>query len=110
MVLRGLRVAVFASGVLALAAMGNAAAQDQVAPGLSAADVDRNSPPYLTSVETRVTIRPDLTAVTIATVRLKILRDSAIRSLGQRSLTSSESTYPLKSSRPSRKNRMARRS
>ena len=95
MVLRGLRVAAFASVVLALAAMGNAAAQDQVAPGLSAADVDRNSPPYLTSVESRVTVRPDLTAVTIATVRLKILRDSAIRSLGQRSLTSHESTYPL---------------
>ena len=28
-------------------------------------------------------------------MRLKILRDSAIRSLGQRSLTSHESTYPL---------------
>ena len=95
MALLGLRVAAFASVVLALAAMGNAAAQDQVAPGLSAVDVDRNSPPYLTSVESRVTVRPDLTAVTIATVRLKILRDSAIRSLGQRSLTSHESTYPL---------------
>ena len=51
MALLGLRVATFASVVLALAAMGNAVAQDQVAPGLSAADVDRNSPPYLTSVE-----------------------------------------------------------
>ena len=95
MVLRGLRVAAFASVVLALAAMGHAAAQDQVAPGPPAADVDRNSPPYLTSVESHVTVRPDLTAVTIATVRLKILRDSAIRLLGQRSLTSVESTNPL---------------
>ena len=43
MALRGLRAAAFASVVVALAAMGNSAAQDQVAPGLSAADVDRNS-------------------------------------------------------------------
>ena len=91
----GLRVAAFASVVLALAATGNAVAQDQVAPVPSAGDVDRNSPPYLTSVESRVTVRPDLTAVTIATVRLRILRDGAIRLLGQRSLTSSETTYPL---------------
>src|SRR5882724_10870439 len=59
MVLRGLWIAAFASAVLALTTMGNAAAQDQVAPGLSAADVDRNSPPYLTSIESRVTVRPD---------------------------------------------------
>jgi transglutaminase-like putative cysteine protease len=95
MVLRGLRVAAFASVVLALAALGNAAAQDQVAPGPPAADADRNSPPYLMSVEARSTVQPDLTAATIGTVRLKVLRDSAIRSLGQRSVTSFGSTYPL---------------
>ncbi len=95
MVLRRLWVAELASVTVALAAVGYAAAQDQAAPVLSAADVDRNSPPYLSSIESRVTVHPDLTALTETTVRLKILRDSAIHSLGQRSLTSIESTYPL---------------
>src|SRR5689334_1397490 len=94
MMLPGLRIAAFVSVVVALAAVSNAAAQDQAAPGPSA-DADRNSPPYLMSVEARSTLRPDLTAVTIGTVRLKVLRDSAIRSLGQRSVTSFGSTYPL---------------
>ena len=93
--LGGLRVAAFGSAILALAAAGHAAAQDQVAPGLSTADADRNSPPYLASLESRVTIQPDLTAVTVTTARLKILRESAIRLMGQRSLTSLETTYPL---------------
>ncbi len=94
MMLPGLRIAAFASVVVGLAAVSNAAAQDQVAPGPSA-DADRNSPPYLMSVEARSRVQPDLTAETIGTVRLKVLRDSAIRSLGQRSVTSFGSTYPL---------------
>jgi transglutaminase-like putative cysteine protease len=90
------RVAAFGAVFLALVAWNKAAAQvDQAASGPATADLDRNSPPYTSSVESRLTIRPDLTAVIDTAVRLKVLRESAIRSLGQQSLTSSESTGPL---------------
>jgi transglutaminase-like putative cysteine protease len=66
-----------------------APAAAQLAP--AAGDADRNSPPYTISVDARVTIRPDLTATADTTTRLKVLRDSAIRTLGQQSLPYVES-------------------
>ena len=46
-------------------------------------DEDRNSPPYTMAVDARVAVRPDLTATIDNTVRFKVLRESAIRTLGQ---------------------------
>ena len=43
----------------------------------------------------RVVVRPDLTAAVVKTVRYKILRESAIRSLGQQNLSYVESLNPL---------------
>jgi len=65
------------------------------APAPSANDADRNSPAHTLSAEVGITIRPDLTATTDSTVRLKILRESAIRALGQQNLTYVESLGSL---------------
>src|SRR5947208_10488141 len=67
----------------------------QPAPPPSAADADRNSPSYTRSVDTRVVVRSDLTSVVDSTVRLKVLRESAIRGLGQQTLSYVESLGPL---------------
>jgi transglutaminase-like putative cysteine protease len=63
----------------------------QGAPAPSTADADRNSPAYTRSVDTRVVVQGDLTAVMVSTVRLKVLRESAIRALGQQTLSYVES-------------------
>jgi transglutaminase-like putative cysteine protease len=60
-------------------------------PAPSTAEADRNSPAYTRSVETRVVVQGDLTAVMDSTVRLKVLRESAIRALGQQTLSYVES-------------------
>jgi transglutaminase-like putative cysteine protease len=60
-------------------------------PAPSTADPDRNSPAYTASVDTKLIVRPDLTAVATNTVRYKILRESAIRTLGQQTLSYVES-------------------
>jgi hypothetical protein len=65
------------------------------APGPSVADPDRNSPSFTRSIDTRVTVAPDLTAVITSTVRHKIVRESAIPTLGQQSLSYVESLNPL---------------
>jgi transglutaminase-like putative cysteine protease len=72
-------------------------ATGQPAPGppVSTADPDRNSPAYTRSVDTRITVQPDLTALVNSTVRHKVLRESAIRTLGQQSLPYTESLNPL---------------
>jgi uncharacterized protein DUF3857/transglutaminase superfamily protein len=69
----------------------------QPAPVPPAADPDRNSPAYTAAVDMRIVVRPDLTAAVVNTVRYKILRESAIRSLGQQNLSYSESVNPLES-------------
>src|SRR5262245_19364235 len=77
-----------------------ATAQPAPAPPMPeppAADADRNSPAYTAAVDTRIIVRPDLTAAVTYTVRYKILRESAIRSLGQQNLSYSESLNPLES-------------
>ncbi len=66
-----------------------------VPPAPSATDPDRNSPAYTASVDTRMAVRPDLTAAVETTVRNKVLRESAIRTLGQQSLSYSESLNPV---------------
>src|SRR5262249_37788201 len=84
--------ALFAAMLLTVAA----AAQPAPAPPEPAAnDPDRNSPAYLASVDTRIVLRADLTAAVDRTVRYKVLRESAIRMLGQQSLSYSESVNPL---------------
>jgi hypothetical protein len=64
-------------------------------PAPATTDPDRNSPAYTASVDTRLTVRPDLTAVATNTVRYKILRESAIRTLGQQNLSYVESLSAL---------------
>jgi transglutaminase-like putative cysteine protease len=64
-------------------------------PPRSTADADRNSPAYTRSVETHVVIRDDLTSVMDSTVRLKVLRESAVGALGQQTLSYVESIGPL---------------
>ena len=64
-------------------------------PAPSTTDPDRNSPAYTASVDMRIAVRPDLTATTDSTVRFKILRESAIRTLGQQNLSFVESLNPL---------------
>src|SRR5712691_1647101 len=59
------------------------------------ADSDRNSPAYVASVDTRIVVRSDLTAAVDHTVRYKIVRESAIRTLGQQNLSYSETVNPL---------------
>ena len=61
------------------------------APASTDPDPDRNSPAYTASVDTKLIVRPDLTAVATNTVRYKILRESAIRTLGQQTLSYVES-------------------
>ena len=61
------------------------------APAPATTDPDRNSPAYTASVDTKLIVRPDLTAVATNTVRYKILRESAIRTLGQQTLSYVES-------------------
>ena len=64
-------------------------------PAPSTSDPDRNSPAYTASVDTRIAVRPDLTAAIDTTVRYKILRESVIRTLGQQNLSFVESLNPL---------------
>jgi transglutaminase-like putative cysteine protease len=61
------------------------------APAPATTDPDRNSSAYTASVDTKLIVRPDLTAVATNTVRYKILRESAIRTLGQQTLSYVES-------------------
>jgi hypothetical protein len=84
--------ALFAAMLLATAAAAQSAPPP---PEASATDSDRNSPAYLASVDTRIVLRGDLTAAVDRIVRYKILRESAIRMLGQQSLSYSESVNPL---------------
>ena len=70
-----------------------ASAQPASAPSVT--DEDRNSPPYTMAVDARVAVRPDLTATIDNTVRFKVLRESAIRTLGQQNLSYVESLNPL---------------
>ena len=64
-------------------------------PAPSTNDLDRNSPAYTVSYDISVTVRPDLTSTTTRTARFKILRESAIRTLGQQNLSFVESLNPL---------------
>jgi transglutaminase-like putative cysteine protease len=58
-------------------------------------DPDRNSPAHKVSFDVHLTLRPDLTATIDNTARFKILRESAVRALGQQNLTYVESLNPL---------------
>ena len=58
-------------------------------------DPDRNSPANTLSLDVHMVVRPDLTATITGTARFKILRESAIRGLGQQNLPYVESLNPL---------------
>jgi hypothetical protein len=58
-------------------------------------DPDRNSPAHKLSLDIHMVVRPDLTATVNSTTRFKILRESAIRALGQQSVPFVESLNPL---------------
>jgi transglutaminase-like putative cysteine protease len=72
-----------------------AAAELATPPAPSATDPDRNSPAHTMAVDARIRLRPDLTSTMDYTVRFKILRESAIRTLGQQNLSYVESLNPL---------------
>lgn len=55
----------------------------------------RDSPAYTTSIDSRMTLNVDLTATSKSTVRQKILRESAVRLLGQQNLSFAESTSSI---------------
>src|SRR5262245_27087729 len=61
----------------------------------SVTDSDRNAPSYTISADAQVTIRPDLTAAINNTIRVKVLSESAIRTLAQQTLSYVESLNPL---------------
>lgn len=86
-----------AASALCAVVLSVAPAVTQPVPAPPTADADRNSPAYTVSVDMRVSVRPDLTAVAENTVRYKVLRESAIRTLGQQSLSYVESLNPLES-------------
>jgi hypothetical protein len=58
-------------------------------------DPDRNSPAHNMSQDIHMIVRPDLTATVNSTTRFKILRESAIRALGQQTVSYVESLNPL---------------
>jgi len=87
--LHGWLAAIVLLALLPLA--GSASAQ----PAPSAADADRNSPAYSMSGDVHITVRPDLTSDVNTTSRFKILRESAIRTLGQQNLSYVESLNAL---------------
>jgi len=58
-------------------------------------DPDRNSPAHNLSLDIHMIVRPDLTVTVNSTTRLKILRESAIRALGQQTVPYVESLNPL---------------
>src|SRR5262245_30094757 len=58
-------------------------------------DPDRNSPAHNMSQDIHMVVRPDLTSTVNSTTRFKILRESAIRALGQQTVPYAESVNPL---------------
>jgi transglutaminase-like putative cysteine protease len=61
----------------------------------AAGDSDRNSPAHIRTFDVQLSVTPDLGSTITSTTRLKILRESAIRSLGQQSLSYLESLETL---------------
>jgi transglutaminase-like putative cysteine protease len=90
-----MRLAAMALCVLVPLAAPASAQPASTPPAPSVTDEDRNSPPYTMAVDARVAVRPDLTATIDNTVRFKVLRESAIRTLGQQNLSYVESLNPL---------------
>jgi len=91
-------LAAAAFGVLLLLAAPASAQPGATAPAPTtpnANDPDRNSPAHNLSLDIHMVVRPDLTATVNSTTRLKILRESAIRALGQQSVPYVESLNPL---------------
>lgn len=56
---------------------------------------EQNLPAYQRSIESRLVIAPDLTAILEKIVRIKVLRESAIGEVGQQELAYEESVDPL---------------
>lgn len=56
---------------------------------------NRNSPSYTRSLDTNVVIHGDFTATVDKTIRIKVLRESAISEAGQQELSYDESVDPL---------------
>jgi len=91
------RIGLVASAVGALIVLvASAMAQPGPAtPTPATNDPDRNSPAHKLSLDIHMIVRPDLTATVNSTTRFKILRESAIRALGQQSVPFVESLNPL---------------
>ena len=73
-----------------------AAAQPGAAsPPPSTSQSAPNTPAYTVSADVHMTIRPDLTAMISITRQFKVLRESAIATLGQQTLPYVESLNPI---------------
>ncbi len=79
-----------ASLCVTIIAANAAAAPQDFATDTAGAD----TPPYSHSVDTKVSINPDLTAIQETTVRIKVLRESAIHEAGEQNLNYEESVDP----------------
>ena len=92
---RSIRVLIMALGCL-VQPVGMAAAQPgKTSPTLPASQSDSNAPAYTISADVDMTIRADLTAAIKMTRQYKILRESAIATLGQQTLSYVESLNPM---------------
>jgi transglutaminase-like putative cysteine protease len=89
------RVLVMALGCL-VQLVGMAAAQPgATSPKSSTSQSDLNTPAYSVSADVHIAIRPDLTASIKWTRQYRILRESAIATLGQQTLSYVESLNPI---------------
>jgi transglutaminase-like putative cysteine protease len=92
---RSIRLLVMAVGWL-VQLVGAAAAQPgATSPAPSTSQSDPNTPAYTVSADMHITIWPDLTASIKWTRQFKILRESAIATLGQQTLPYVESLNPI---------------
>jgi hypothetical protein len=92
--LRSIRVAATALVWLILPLVELVMAQPSATAPAPPAASDRNSPAYTLSDDLHLTIRPDLMPAIDTIRRIKILRESAIATLGQQSLSYAESYNP----------------
>jgi hypothetical protein len=84
-----------AIGALTLLVASAMAQPGPATPTPNTNDPDRNSPAHNMSQDIHMIVRPDLTTMVNSTTRFKILRESAIRALGQQTVPYVESLNPL---------------
>src|SRR5262245_17116236 len=92
---RSIRILIAALGCLVQLVAVAVAQPGATSPAPSTSQSAPNTPAYTVSADMHITIRPDLTASIKWTRQFKILRESAIASLGQQTLPYVESLNPI---------------